>query len=199
MARMSEEQKKDLKLKLALATVVVVVGGAGYLAGPGLEPVFLDYAREHKTEPWAPEWYYKCAKVMQWTFRPERAQEVFEEFYLTYGGHDWELDFEPVLEERHGDEDQAYYLPWVNAKFDGLPGIDEDDPDIKNRRPAPVSKEPHPLLGKVLYEIGFHFERERQYYQCDHIYSVLYHMWPEGSEAHQLAVAARKRRLLSSF
>jgi hypothetical protein len=90
-------------------------------------------------------------------------------------------------------------MPWLNKDYDGFPGIDEDDPDIKNRRPAPVSKTAHPLLGKVLYQKAYYFERERKYYECDHLWKVLFYMWPEGSWEHTEAVKGQKRRLQSSF
>jgi hypothetical protein len=193
----SEEQKNDLKMKVGVGITLAIVGGLIYFLGPGL-PTFLEEARKNREKPGSAERMYNVAKLMSMTMRDKEAQEIYDEMYLHYSGYDWEVDFEPVMEELgYDDYAQAFYLPWIMERFDGLPG--DDDPDIRNPRPKPVSKEPHPLLGKVLYEKAMHFERERNYFKSNHIWSVLYNLWPSGSWENVEAGKARKRAMQRSF
>lgn len=198
MARLSDEAKKDRKVKIVVGLILFVIIGFGFGIGPGL-PRVLDHAREHRTEPWAAQRYLHIAFVMEMTFREDKAMEIYDEFYLLWGGKDWEEDFSEVLGELHDNEHYGYYFPQVNARYDGFPGIDEDDPDIVNRRPAPLSDTRHPLFGQALIKRAKYFEGQRLYSESRPMFACLFFMWPPGSPEHTEGEQGRRRAALRSF
>ena len=190
MARMSEEQWKDLKLKIIVGVILLTLGLSAYAVGPGL-PKFLDYARKHNKEPWAPKWYYRIAKVMEASWRRDQAQEIYVEFVMTFGD-DKTVDFEPGLTyERHPGDHFAYpyYLPW---KAHELWAQDKEWPD-------PVQKADRELLGKVLRAHFEYLEDEKKYPEMRHLLGCIKNMWPPGSPTQQFGELAHIRDATRSF
>lgn len=195
---MSDEAKKDLKIKITVAVIVVLVGGPLLALGPGM-PSIVKHYREKRAEPDSPKRLLQCAQLMDMTMREDEAQKLYDDLYLMYSGNDWEADFELVLEELGTGDDQAFYLPWLVKDYDGMPGVDPDDPDIVNRRPAPVSSTRHPIMGEVLQAKAKYLEDARLYGKCRHIYRCLFYMWPDGSPEKAAGKAAEVRHLSRSF
>lgn len=183
MARYSRDQIRDIKNRLALTAVAAAVGGGVFLFGPGLENVVAN-AREHRAEPWAPERMVQVAQVMSWTFREERAIEIYEEFYLAYSGDEELVDFGEVTEY----EVNSYFIPAIARRYD------EEHP-----RPKRVGEKAHPLLGKVLAAYAMHWERRRRYDISDHIWLCLERLWPPGSPEQQFGADGIRRSMLRSF
>ena len=165
--------------------VLTLAFGTFWAFGPGLEAALAD-ARRNPQEHYAPRYYQLSARIMDLTFRPKRAEAVREEFYVLWCGRDsLELmDFSSVTD---GEEDQWYYLPWVESRY------------TKQTRPRAVSQNAHPLLGGVLVELARTYERRRDYYRSNHVWSCLREYWPHGSPEHREATAAWRRSAQRSF
>ena len=84
-------------------------------------------------------------------------------------------------------------------KYDGLPGVDEDDDEIVNRRPDSITTKPHALFGKVMLKRAKYFEGKKEYWHCRHVYAVIKHMWPAGSYESVEAEKAHRRDAMRSF
>ncbi|MCO5168049.1 MAG: hypothetical protein M9894_17025 [Planctomycetes bacterium] len=182
---MSEEQWNDLKFKITIAVVLLVVGGCVYAIGPGLEK-FRDRARLRKTEPWAPEWYFKIGRIYEATWRMDKAVDVYQEFYLHWSGDEQQFRYElnEVLEEAKFDLDFISFYPDVAGRY------------TKDTRPAWVGGEgakPHPLMAEVLMRLCRFEEDRRNYHTARYYYLVVLKCFPEGTQAHKDALAAQKR------
>lgn len=184
---LSDAQRRDLKLRVSLGVLVLTLGSAVWAVGPGLERV-LDHAREHQTEHWAPKRYYDVAQVMEWTFRGERAQQVYEEFYLLYCGSEI-LEEEDLFSEISDDPEAWCFLPWVEQRYD-----EESSP-----RPKPLSRQRDPLLGRVLVAVGTYYEGERLYLRSEHIFACLRIHWEPGTLEYTEGQDAYRRSMLRSF
>lgn len=178
------DRMRDIQFRLGMLALAFAIGGGVWVMGPGLDRVFAN-ALEHKKEAWAPTRMWQVAKVMEWTFREERAQRIYEEFYLLYSGDEERVDFWEVTD----DEDQMFYLPWVAHRYD-----EETRP-----RPPRVGDLPHALLGKVLIAHGTYWERKRLYGKSRHIFNSVRLTFEPGTEAHTEAVAAFRRDMCRSF
>ncbi len=193
MARMSEEQKKDLKMRLTLGALALAVVGPLLLAGP-LLPKVVDRYRANPSDPNAPTVFYYAGKLMISTFRKEQGVAVLEDAYILFGDdhavEDGGIEFTGELVEDttfRGDEMGYYYLPWVvDRQPDGI-------------RPEPSQVADRELIGKILLAVADALEDERKYKQCRHVYACLFHLWPEGSELHQASADARLRAIMRSY
>lgn len=119
--RYSEEQWKEIKFKITLLVIVVVVGLLVVGAGPGLEPVFLKRAIERKNEPWAAKRMLDIAKLEEMTFRRKAARRIYEdEFYWAYRGNEAANEgLQKMIEEQYETRDDIddaeryrYFLPY---------------------------------------------------------------------------------------
>lgn len=124
--RYSEEQWKEIKFKITLLVIVLIVGAAIAGAGPGLEPFFLKRAIAHKTEPWAAKRMLDIAKLEEMTFRRKAARRIYEEeFYWAYRGNEAANEgLQKMVEEQYASRDDVndperfqYFLPWKNWSY----------------------------------------------------------------------------------
>lgn len=202
MAR-SEEQKKDLKLKLYLAATVLVLGGVGYAVGPGL-PKLVEKQLRKPEHPNTPKFVAFAAGLMDVTYRKEQALETIKSFYLLYSGD--ELNFEPLrlaAEEAHTEskypihgqfapEHLSTFLPWISNQYD----------DDTKRRPRWIGGEgakPHPKLADVLIRLARIYEYEdKNYPYAQHIYRCVKHAFP-GTEAATSAQAGMIRAATRAY
>ncbi len=191
MARMSEEQWNDLKFKITVGVILLIVGSAAYSIGPGLKK-FVARARAHKTElAWAPKWYYNLGRIYEATWRKPEAEEVYKEFYHNYSGDEKLLQgIATVIEDtKYPQQDIIAFIPkW------GGPG-----------RPTWVGGEgakPHPLLADVLMRLS-RMEEEQRNYQDSRLYYRMVLDNPDvfapGTPAHVAAEAAKKRDISRGF
>ncbi len=202
MAR-SEEQKKDLKLKLYLAATVVVVGASIYAVGPGL-PKLVERQLRKPEHPTTPKFVAFAAGLFDVTYRKEQALSTIRSFYLHYSGD--ELNFEPLrraaedahseakypIYERFTPEHLATFLPWISSEYD------------EEARPRPKwvggeGAKPHPKLADVLIRMARIYEYEEKNYEyAQHIYRCVKHAFPE-TEAAKSAQAGMIRAATRSF
>lgn len=189
-ARYSDEQWKDMKTKLMVGIVLAVIGAAAYSIGPGLDK-YLQRARLRKTEEWAPRWMYNIARIYEATWRKEKAQAVYKEFYLTYCGDESKIEaLETVREDLKWDIDFNSFWPDVALEYN------------KDNRPAWVGGEgakPHPLMASVLIRVSRMYEDERIYPQCRYAFTCVLHCFPNDSKNIELAQRAEKRSVSRSF
>lgn len=189
-ARYSDEQWKDLKTKILVGIILLVVGGSAYSIGPGLEK-YLDRARRQKTAEWAPRWYYNIARIYEATWRKEKARAVYEEFYLTYCGDESKIEaLDAVIEETKWNTEQRSFWPDVAGRYS------------PESRPAWVGGEdakPHPLMADVLVKVSRMYEDERIYPQCRYAYLCVLRCFPEGTKAYEAAKKAEHRAVQRSF
>jgi hypothetical protein len=183
--RYSRERVDELTRNAAIGFVLLLALGTVWALGPGLEAVLAN-ARRNPHEHYAPRYYVAAARIMDLTFREERAEEVREEFYLLWCGRDSleTMDFSQVTK---GDGDQWYYLPWVEARF------------TEENRPRAVTANAHNLLGDVLVSLAYTYERRRDYYRSEHVWACLRTFWPPGSIPHREGQQALRRSLQRSF
>ncbi len=201
MSRLSEEQRKDMKIKIVLGSFFAVLIAIFWFVGPGVG-YWLDKARKQPKASWAPKYFYRVALIYENTWRAAKAQDTYDEFYLRYGGKDW-LDQENFEEAAEAlglqDEEFVYYFPWVMEKYDGLPGVDEDDDEIKNRRPDSYNTKPDKNFGKVIVARLKFWEGEKKYWYSRHLIKILLHMYPPGSWEFQEGEQAHRRDAMRSF
>lgn len=183
--RYSEEQWKELKFKLTLLVVILIVGGAVAGAGPGLEPIFLKRAIERKTEPWAPKWMLNIARLEEWTFRRKRAKELYEnEFYWAYRGNESINEgLAALVEELYSEQDDPdrwkYFLPWKVAPY--LDAADE----AGKKQPEWIGGEfakPHKLMGPMLLRLARMYEDDRDYISMRHIHKAVKYCFKDDAE-----------------
>ena len=96
-------------------------------------------------------------------------------------------------------DETVVYFPWVMEKYDGFPGVDEDDADITNRRPKPLTKARHPLFGKVLVTRALYWEREKKYWHSRHIWKCVRAQFEPGTYEGLEAEKAHRRDMSRSF
>lgn len=172
MAVMSSQQKDDLKTKIGLGIVAVVIFGPLLVLGPLLKPVVLKHYETKKLKaPGTPERFYQIATVMMNSFREEEAIKVYTKAYVLFGDdHDsGDIDFSPVLDHDTGYGIGEYYLPWVvEAQPDGV-------------RPDPVQIADRATMAKILAKLGQYYEDKKDYQKCNHIWVCLDSLWPVGS------------------
>lgn len=182
----SEEQKKDLQTKITVALVVLIVGGAIYGIGPGLSR-FVDHARSHKSEPWAPKWYYNIGRVYEATWREKDALKVYQEFYTLWSGDESKYDFVTVQEQAKQELDSPALVPmWAAPGREPLGG---------------PGAQPHPLMADVLMRLCQIEENRRDYQTARWYYTCVLVIFPQSlnPQAYARAEAAHKRDLSRSF
>lgn len=187
MARMSEEQWNDLKLKITIVVILLIVGSAAYAIGPGLNK-FVLHARANKTADWAPKCYYWIGRIYETTWRWPQAEEVYKEFYHNYSGDEKLLEGIGVVFEDIDYPHQDYYA--MIPKWAG------------ESRPSWVGGEgakPHPLMAEVLMRLSKHEEEARNYIDARLYYRMVLENFPRENPAFALAEAAKKRDLSRSF
>ncbi len=197
-ARYSDEQWKDLKMKIQLGIVALIVGTAIFFVGPGLGKI-VNYAKKNKDKPWAAKWLYNCGRLMEMTWRDDKALELYEnDFYLLYCGDESQIDWTEVQKEmaqaqgqpeKLSDSDR-FFLPWIAAKY------------TPETRPAWVGGEgakPHPLLEAVLYRVLKFYENHRDSLRVQHIYKACLRppgIFPADAESHQRMIDAERRAVM---
>lgn len=191
MARMSEEQWNDLKFKIGVGVVLLVVGSAAYGIGPGLKK-FVAHARAHKTEPWAPKWYYNIGRIYEATWRRQEALETYKEFYFNYCGDERQLPgIGLVFEETQYPHTEHYAFVPIWAAQGGRPSWIGGE-----------NAKPHPLMADVLMRLSRDEEDKRNYIDARLYYRMVLDnpdVFPPGSKAHVEAEAAKKRDIQRGF
>lgn len=188
MARMSEEQWSDLKFKITIGVILLIVGFAVYSIGPGLDSLYLKRARTHKAEPWAPKWFYNVGRIYEATGRMPKALETYKEFYFNYCGDEKQLPgIEVAFEATEWGNTENYALvpQWAGGS-----------------RPSWVGGEgakPHPMMADVLMRLSRHEEDQRNYPQARLYYMMVLENFPAGSPAYVQAEAAKKRDVARGF
>lgn len=183
----SEEQWKDLKTKITVAVIIGIIAACGYAIGPGLMK-FVDHARKHKTEPWAPKWYYNVGRIYEATWRAPKAMEVYEDFWRNYSGDEAALsDLFVMIEDIKYDTAYPSLVPLFlsknpNREWVGGPGA-----------------KPHPLMADVLMRLSKMEEERRQYQEARYYYSAVLYCFPSGTAAYTAAEQAKKRDLARGF
>lgn len=189
MARMSEEQWNDLKFKITVGVIVLVVVGSAYGIGPGLKK-FRASAIARRTElDFAPKRLYQIGRIYEATWRPAEALETYKQFYWNYCGDEKQLPgIGVVFEELNWQWTDNYALIPMWA---GTPG-----------RPSWVGGEnakPHPLLAEVLMRLSRIEEDKRNYSEARLYYRMVLDNFPAGSQAYVAAEAAKKRDVQRGF
>lgn len=163
----SEEQKRDLKLKLYALIFLLLVGGTVGYFGPGIHRFQVEPAMRKKD----PDGMLQAASILWWTGRRKAAIKVYEDFYLMFRGdefHDEEL-YELAEETDYyqaNPDAWAFYMPHVwHMRFHDPETDEYREPDIK-----PVSPEgkPHPRLPEALIRVASYWEDEK---------NRLYYVW----------------------
>jgi hypothetical protein len=170
MARMSEEQKKDLKFKLGLAVLALCIAIPVCVIGPYIESVRDHYRDNAATDPNAPTRLYWIATIQMNTGREEagiKTCELFWELFMS-DEEDWDLAEETSL-HKYLDEVPLSYMYWK---------LTEDEDEKK----APVALADKEVVAKVLVLLGNYFEGEHNYERSDHLMGALRAFWPEGTE-----------------
>lgn len=196
-ARYSDEQWKDLKLKIQLGIVALIVGVLAYLGGPGIGRI-VNYSKKNKDKPWAAKWLYNCGRFMEMTWRDDKALELYEnDMYLLYCGDESKLDWEPVQKEMafargkpdNLDPGDRFFLPWIAQKY------------TPETRPAWIGGEgakPHPMLQAALYRVLKYYEDHRDSLRVQHIYKACRrtNVFPPEDEASKRMEDAERRGIM---
>jgi hypothetical protein len=183
----SEEQWKDLKMKLTVGVIIAVIGSCVYAIGPGLEK-FVDYARDNKNTDWAPRWYYNVGRVYEATWREQKARAVYEDFWKHWSGDERAIPELATMMEDIKYEAQAYaFVPiWAvkhpDREWIGGPGA-----------------APHPLMADILMRLSKMEEDKRNYQEARYYYSCVLYCFPSGTDAYAAADKAKKRDLSRGF
>ncbi|MGE0713229.1 MAG: hypothetical protein AB7N76_36560 [Planctomycetota bacterium] len=174
---MSEEQRKDLKLKLTLLTIVVIIGVPIAAAGPYLGKVRDHFREKAKEDPNAPHRYVQIAMLYSWTGRQAAARETCEEFWKLFMSD--QEDYDSIPEANYckyaihrSDGVPQSYMPWLLEKFpDGV-------------KPEPVRKASRDDAAEILelYANILCDEKPPNYPFADHIHTLLASFWPPGSK-----------------
>lgn len=198
-ARYSDEQWKDLKLKIQLGIVALVVGTCIFLVGPGIGKV-VNYAKKNKDKPWAAKWLYNCGRIMEMTWRDEKALELYEnDFYLLYCGDESKLDWSVVQTEaaaQRGDREKLdptdrFFIPWTAAKY---------TPETRPPWVGGEGAKPHPLMQDVLYRVLKFYENHRESLRVAHLYKAALKTgaFSPDAEATQRMIDAERRAIMRS-
>lgn len=186
---MSEEQKKDLKIKVVVGAIVLVVAGTILALGPML-PKILASVRKNKKDPGAAAKYYYIGTIFKWTGRGDDAIKTYEEFWLNYvddAAEEW--DWEAVQEESKYEEEA--FIPWKIREFE----------EADKTKPAPIrgmTKKEKELFGKILANMAKYY-RDKRDHRCDHLYACLEKLWPSGSELQKIGADGVKWKKTRSF
>jgi hypothetical protein len=176
----SEEQKKDLQMKITIAVVVIIIGAAIYsISTPGLERL-RQKAMASPTEPWAPEWMYKIARVYEATWRKDKALETYKDFYYLYSGDERRLEGIQVTidESQFGGASYSLIPRWENMNRTWVGG---------------EGAQPHPLMADVLLQMCKICEDDRNYPEARFYYMNVLNCFPAGTEVYNRAKEAEKR------
>ncbi len=170
-ARYSDEQWKDLKIKIQLGILALVVGTVVFLGGPGIGKI-VNYAKKNKDKPWAAKWLYNCGRFMEMTWRDEQALKLYEnDMYLLYCGDESKLDWELVQKEMANargkgevlEPSDRHFLPWIAQAY------------TPESRPPWVGGEgakPNPKLQDAMYRVLKYYEDHRDSLRVQHIYKA---------------------------
>jgi hypothetical protein len=196
-ARYSDEQWKDLKMKIQLGILALVVGAAAYLGGPGIGKI-VNYAKKNKEKPWAAKWMYNCGRFMEMTWRDDQALALYEtEIYPLFCGDESKLDWTQVQSEMafaRGKQELSpldrYFLPWVVETY--VP--------IETRPPwiGGEGAKPNPVLQAALYRVLKHYEDRRDSLRVQHLYKACLRTgaFPPDDEASQRMLDAERRGIM---
>ncbi len=196
-ARYSDEQWKDLKMKIQIGILALVVGTLGFLGGPGIGKI-VNYAKKNKEKPWAAKWLYRCGRFMEMTWRDEQALKLYEnDFYLLYSGDESKLDWSTVQQDMANARGKGEvllpadrcFLPWISQAF------------TPESRPPWVGGEgakPDPLLQDVLYRVLKYYEDHRDSLRFQHIYKACLKTgaFSSDAEATQRMLDAERRGIM---
>jgi len=179
MGQMSEEQKKDLKIKLVILALILMVGGVGAFLGPYL-PVYEKKLVKNASQPGTAKKLYWVGVVFDATGRDDKAMDTFANIWLLYGDdyeggeHDWEELAGHSDLVGNTDWPQDTYMPW-RVKV-----LEDQDKD----RPKPVfsNKETRKYMGLGFSRAAAIMWDKRAYHASDHLYACLRYLWPKGSE-----------------
>ena len=172
----SEEQKKDLKMKIYTVVFFALVAGIIGYFGPGLHRFQVEPAMRNKD----PDAMLKAASILWWTGRREAAVKVYEDFYLMFRGNELadEALYE-MAESKYGEDsgwDRYYPHVWQNRFWDAENEVYRE-PDLK-----PVNPEgpPHPRLPEALLQLGIYWEGKKERIQYVHLYTAIDQCFPNA-------------------
>ncbi|MEZ6188904.1 MAG: hypothetical protein R3F62_28360 [Planctomycetota bacterium] len=175
----SEEQKKDLKLKIYAAVFLLIVGGTVAYFGPGIHRFQIEPAMKKKD----PDALLRAASILWWTGRRTEAIKVYEDFYLMFRGdesHNEQLyELASTFREYQANPDAwAFYMPhlWHNRFYDAENEV-YLEPDIK---PVNPEGKPHPRLPEALIRVGSFWEDEKNRLYYVWMYKVIDECFPDA-------------------
>lgn len=172
----SEEQKKDLKMKIYTVVFFALVTGIIVYFGPGLHRFQVEPAMRDKD----PDALLKAAGILWWSGRREAAVKVYEDFYLMFRGNERQDEalYDLAVADYGEDNDYAFYAPhvWYTRYWDPENEVFRE-PDIK-----PVNPEgaPHPRLPEAILRLGQYWEDKKERVQYVHLYKVIDQCFPNA-------------------
>jgi hypothetical protein len=176
----SEEQWKDLKLKITLAVIVAIVGASVYGVGPGLDK-FAARELQHAKEPGVAKKIYNIGRMYEATWREKKALDLYQKAYYVYAGDESKLQgIAQAQDETKMYEDSYALIPfWAGGR--------PQDSFTEGQAPDPV-------MGDILMRVGRWQEDQRNYGEMRYLYKCVMYCFP-GSAAAKEAELGIKRDL----
>ena len=172
----SEEQKKDLKMKLYTVIFFLLVGGTIGYFGPGIHRFQVQPAMAKKDA----DGMLRAASILWWTGRRDAAMQVYRDFYLMFRGNEAKDEsLIELAESKYGEDNNwTFYAPfiWTSQYWDA------ENEEFRQPAIAPVNPEgpPHARLPEALLRMGIYWEDKKERVQYVHLYSVIDHCFPNA-------------------
>lgn len=182
----SEEQKKDLQVKLTVGAIVLVIGLCIYaISTPGLDTIKQKLLAK-PNDPQTPTWLYRIGRIYEATWRRPKAEETYRDIYYLYSGDEKSLAGIAASIEDSGWPAATYCLvpKWENPNRQWIGG---------------EGAAPHPIMADVLLQLCKLSEEDRNYQEARFYYLNVLNNFPAGTEAHTKALDAEKRDKSRAF
>lgn len=188
----SDEQKRELKVRMYLIGLAALIVVPILLLGPLLPRVGQSIARDAK-HPEAPKRLLRVAQIQAATMRPDDAERTLARFFELFAD-EAALDFSEV-EEGTGEWELAKHWPGGITEGGFTPWLFPEGKDPS----ALVQAADARTLGLALDAYGELLEDKKEYTRASRIYLCLANMWPEDSEVQLLGEDGIKRAVVRIY